>query len=99
MERRQAPPAPHDMAPHTPESDGAARVAGVPRSNQVGGSNKPPGEAAADYDTYCLAVMVKWRINPRDPPESVFPMSPGRLGMVLKKAFGDFRVSYIKDEG
>ena len=43
--------------------------------------------------------MVKWRINPRNPPEPIFPMSPGRLGMVLKKTFGDFRVSHIKDEG
>ena len=52
-----------------------------------------------DYDTYSVAFMVKWRVNPRDPPEPIFPMSPGRLGIVLKKAFGDWRVSYIKDEG
>ena len=43
--------------------------------------------------------MVKCCINPRDPLEPSFPMSPGRLGMVLKMAFGDFRVSYIKDDG
>ena len=43
--------------------------------------------------------MVKWRLKPRDPPESMWPLSPGRLGMVVKKSFGDFRVSDITDEG
>ena len=46
-----------------------------------------------------MAVMVWWCITPRNSPETIYPMTPGRLGMVLKKAFGDFRVSYIKDEG
>ena len=46
-----------------------------------------------------MAIMVQRQINPRDPREPIFPMFPGHLGMVLKKAFGDFRVSYIKDEG
>ena len=48
---------------------------------------------------YSVAVMVRWRANPPDAPETMYPMSPGRLGMVLKKAFGNFCVSYIKDEG
>ena len=71
------------------------------RANQAGGSSKPSGKGngGPDYDTYSVAVMVRWRVDPRDPLETIYPMSPGRLGMVLKKAFGDFRVSYIKDEG
>ena len=99
-EHQQAPPALHDPPPHAPESEGAARVAAAHRSNQAGGSNKPPGKGkgGADYDTYSVAVMVQWQINPRDPLEPIFPMSPGRLSMVFKKAFSDFRVSYIKDE-
>ena len=48
---------------------------------------------------YSVAVMVRWRVSPRDSAETSYPMSTGRLCMVLKKAFGDFRVSYIKDEG
>ena len=84
-----------------PDSQGAAKVAAASRANQAGGSGKPPGrgKGGADYDTYSVAVMVRWRVNPRDTPEAIYPLSPGRLGMVLKKAFGDFRVSYIKDEG
>ena len=44
-----------------------------------------------------MALMV-WRFKPRESPESVWQLSPGCLGMVLK-ASGDFRVYYIKDEG
>ena len=71
------------------------------RSNQASGSNKPPGKGkgGADYDTYSVAVMVKWRINPRDAPGAHLPIVPGKMGIVLKKAFGDVRVSHIKDEG
>ena len=84
-----------------PDSQGAAKVAAAPRANQAGGSGKSPGrgKGGSDYDTYSVAVMVRWRVNLRDTPEAIYPLSPGRLGMVLKKAFGDFRVSYIKDEG
>ena len=84
-----------------PDSQGAAKVAAASRANQAGGSGKSPGKGKGglDYDTYSVAVMVRWRVNPRDSPEAIYPLSPGRLGMVLKKAFGDFRVSYIKDEG
>ena len=32
--------------------------------------------------------MVRWRVNPRDPPETIYPMSPGRPGMVLKRPLG-----------
>ena len=83
------------------DSQGAAKVAAPSRANQAGGSGKSPGrgKGGSDYDTYSVAVMVRWRVNPRDSPEAIYPLSPGRLGMVLKKAFGDFRVSYIKDEG
>ena len=98
QEHQLASTGPRDQAP---ESEGAARVMEAVKAIQAGGSSKPPGKGkgGADYDTYSVAVMVKWQINPRDPPEPMYPMSPGRLGMVLKKAFGDFRVSYIKDEG
>ena len=98
QEHQLAPIAPQDPAP---ESEGAAGVTAAARANQAGGSRKPAGKGkgGADYDTYSVAVMVKWRVNLRYPPEAIYPMSPGRLGMVLKKAFGDFRVSYIKDEG
>ena len=83
------------------DSQGAAKVAAASRANQAGGNGKSPGrgKGGSDYDTYSVAVMVRWRVNPRDTPEAIYPLSPGRLGMVLKKAFGDFRVSYIKDEG
>ena len=95
---KPAPPAPQDPAPDT---GGAAMVTAAVSANQAGGSSKPPekGKGGADYDPYSVAVMVKWRVNPRDPPEPIFPMSTGRPGMVLKKAFGHFRVSYIKEEG
>ena len=98
QERRRAPPAPQNPSPY---SKGAATVTAAVKANQAGGGSKPSGKGkgGADYDTDSLAIMVNWRINPRDPPEPIFPMSPGRLGMVLKKAFGDFCVSYIKDEG
>ena len=71
------------------------------KANQAGRTRKPPGKGkgSTDYDTYSVAVMVKWHVNTRNPPEPIFPMSPGRLGMVPKTAFGDFGVSYIKDEG
>ena len=84
-----------------PDSQGAAKVAAASRANQAGGSGKSPGrgKGGSDYDTYSLAVMVRWCVNPRDTPEAIYPLSLGRLGMVLKKAFRDFRVSYIKDEG
>ena len=84
-----------------PDSQGAAKVAAASRANQAGGSGKSPGrgKGGSDYDTYSVAVMVPWRVNPRDTPEAIYPLSPGWLGMVLKKAFGDFRVSYIKDKG
>ena len=73
------------------DSQGAAKVAGASRANQAGGSGKSPGKGkgGSDYDTYFVAVMVRWRVNPRDTPEAIYPLSPGRLGMVLKKAFGD----------
>ena len=79
-----------------PDSQGAAKVAAASRANQAGGSGKSPsrGKGGSDHDTYSVAVMVRWRVNPRDTPEAIYPLSPGRLGMVLKKAFGDFRVSY-----
>ena len=97
-DRRAEPPGSQTPAP---DSQGAAKVAVASRANQAGGSGKSPGKGKGgpDYDTYSVAVMVRWRVNPRDSPEAVYPLSPGRLGMVLKKAFGDFRVSYIKDEG
>ena len=84
-----------------PDSQGAAKVAAASRATQAGGSGKSPGKGKGgpDYDTYSEAVMVRWHVNPRDSPEAIYPLSPGQLGMVLKKAFGDFRVSYIKDEG
>ena len=101
QERQLAPPSPEDPAPHAPQFDGAARVAAVHRANKAGGGSKPPGKGkgGADYDKYSVAMIVKWRINPQDPPEPIFLMSPGPQGMVLKKSLGDFRVSYIKDEG
>ena len=76
-------------------------MAAASGANQAGGSGKSPGKGKGgpDYDTYSVAVMVRWRVNPRDSPEAIYPMTPGRLGMVLKKTFGDFRVSHIKDEG
>ena len=97
-DRRAEPPWSQTPAP---DSQGVAKVAAASRANQAGGSGKPPGKGKGgpDYDTYSVAVMVRWRVNPRDSPEAIYPLSPGRLGMVLKKAFGDFRVSYIKDEG
>ena len=83
------------------DSQGAAEVVAASPANQAGGGGKSPakGKGGPDYDTYSVAVMVPWCVNPRDSPEAIYPLSPGRLGMVLKKAFGDFRVSYIKDEG
>ena len=95
---RAAPSASQTPAP---DSQGAAKVAAASRANQAGGGGKSPGKGKGgpDYDTYSVTVMVRWRVNPRDSPEAIYPLSPGRLGMVLKKAFGDFRVSYIKDEG
>ena len=33
------------------------------------------------------------------PPEPIWPLFPGGLGMVLKKSFGDCRFSYVKDKG
>ena len=98
QDRRAAPATPQDPAP---DSVGAAKVAAASRANQAGGSGKSPGKGKGglDYDTYSVAVMVRWRVNPRDSPETIYPLSPGRLAMVLKKAFRDFRVSYIKDEG
>ena len=97
-DRRAAPPGSQTPAP---DCQGAAKVAVVSRANQAGGSSKSPGKGKGgpDYDTYSVAVMVPWRVNPRDSPEAIYPLSSGGLGMVLKKAFGDLRVSYIKDEG
>ena len=92
---------PSGLQTPAPDTQGAAKVAAASRANQAGGSGKSPGrgKGGSDYDTYSVAVMVRWRVNPRDAPEAIYPLSPGRLGMVLKKAVGDFRVSYIKDEG
>ena len=97
-DRRAAPSGSQTPAP---DSQGATKVAAASLANQAGGSGRSPdkGKGGLDYDTYSVAVMVRWRVNLRDCPEAIYPLSPGRLGMVLKKAFGDFRVSYIKDEG
>ena len=97
-DRRAEPPGSQTPAP---DSQGAAKVAAASRANEAGGSGKfrGKGKGGPDYDTYSVAIMVRWRVNPRDSPEAIYPLSPGRPGMVLKKAFGDFRVSYIKDEG
>ena len=97
-DRRAAPPGSQTPAL---DSQGAAKVAAASQANQAGGRGKclGKGKSGQDYDTYSVAVMVRWPVNPPDSPEAIYPLFPGRLGMVLKKAFRDFRVSYIKDEG
>ena len=96
--RRAAPAAPQNPGP---DSEGAAKVATASRANQAVGNGKSPrkGNGGPDYNTYSVALMVRWCVNPRYSPEIIYPLSPGQLGMVSKKACGDFRVSYIKDEG
>ena len=56
-----------------PDSQGAAKVAAASRANQAGGSGKSPGrgKGGSDHDTYSVAVMVRWRVNPRDTPEAI----------------------------
>ena len=81
-----------------PDSQGTTKVAATAQANHAGGSGKSPGkgQGGPNYDTYSVAVM---RVNPRNSPEAFYPLSQRRLGRVLKKTFGDFRVSYIEDEG
>ena len=76
-DRRAAPATPQDTAP---DSVDAAKVAAASRANEAGGSGKSPGKGKVgpDYDTYSVAVMVRWRVDPRDSKETIYPLVPGR---------------------
>ena len=97
-DRPSALAAPQDPAP---DSEEPARVAADSRADQARRSGKSPskGKDGPHYDSYSVAVMFCWHINLHNSPETIYTVTPGRLGMVLKKGFRDFRVSYIKDEG
>ena len=59
------------------------------------GIGTPSGRARQGATTFSPRVRAK----PRDPPEPIWPLSPGRLGMGLKMSFGYFQISCMKDEG
>ena len=76
QDRRAAPSGSQNPAP---DSQGAAKVAAASRANQAGGSGKSPGKGKGgpDYDTYSVAVMVRWRATRATPRRSSTPCPQG----------------------
>ena len=89
-----AAPAPHAA----PASVGATQIAAAQQANQASSSNNSPGHGKGGADR-SVTMMVRWPFTPYDAVELVLPLSPARPNMVLKMSLGDYRVSFIEDEG